>query len=236
MINVIFEGRSVGQNRSYSCKPMSASRTQSAGQNKRPHSEEPISFSEEDLESVIKPHEDLLIIGADIGDDCRVGKIMIDNGSVMDILYYNTFVKMGLKREHLQLTKEPVYDFTNTAAPVAGIINLRFSLGERKGRISRMTEFVVVEIESAFNTIIKRPSLHAFKIVPSTYHQCLRYPVNEITATVYGKQVEFRISYRKSTQLAKPSNMLVDAKEEEEPEKLQPVDSVEELTLKKGSV
>lgn len=75
------------------------------GQNKRSYPQEPISFSEEYLGSIIRPHECPLIIEVDIGDDCKVGKIMIDNSSTMDILYYSTFVKMGLKREQLRLTK-----------------------------------------------------------------------------------------------------------------------------------
>lgn len=83
MVNIIFEGELIGQNRGYSCKVMSASHTKQAS--KRPYPEYPISFSKEDLDRIIKPHEDPLVIKADIGEDCRVNKIMVDNDNVVDI-------------------------------------------------------------------------------------------------------------------------------------------------------
>lgn len=64
MINVIFEGKLVGQNRSYSHKVMSTSQTKQS--RKRTYLEEPITFSEEDLDSIIKAHEVPLIIKEDI--------------------------------------------------------------------------------------------------------------------------------------------------------------------------
>lgn len=97
MINVIFEGVSIGQNRSYSCKKMSASQSMQVG--KRPCPKEPISFFEEDLGKIFKPHEDPLVIEGVISGDCRVSKVMADNGSTVEILYYSAFLKMGYKRE-----------------------------------------------------------------------------------------------------------------------------------------
>lgn len=76
---------------------------------------------------------------------------------------------MGFKREQLTLAKEEIYDFTNTEDPVVGTINLEVSLGERKGRVSRTTYFIVVNISSPFNGILGRPIIHGFKEVPSSY-------------------------------------------------------------------
>lgn len=86
---------------------------------------------------------------------------------------------------------------------------------EREGRVSHMDECMVVEIGSVFNAINGMPKLYAFKAVPSTYH-----PANGTITTIYGKQVELRSSYRKSIQLAKPSMLHVEAKEEVELERL----------------
>lgn len=46
--------------------------------------EDPITFSEEDLDSVIEYHEDPLVIETDIDDEILLQKILIDNES----LYY----------------------------------------------------------------------------------------------------------------------------------------------------
>lgn len=74
-----------------------------------PYSKESISFFEEDLGRIINPHEDTLIIEADVSEDCRVGKVMVDNGSIMDILYYNAFLKMGYKLKREASTSKGTY-------------------------------------------------------------------------------------------------------------------------------
>lgn len=75
---------------------------------------------------------------------------MVDNGSSFIILYYDTFIRMRYKREHLTPTKEAIYDFTNTTTPVIEIINVKISLGEKHGRFNRIVQLIVVEIESYF--------------------------------------------------------------------------------------
>ena len=46
-----------------------------------------ISFSEEDLDHVMHPHEDPLVISADIGPNSTLNKVIIDGGSSVDVLY-----------------------------------------------------------------------------------------------------------------------------------------------------
>lgn len=64
-----------------------------------------------------------------------------------------------------------------------------------------MAEFVMLEINSSYNAIIGHLILHAFKEVPSTYHQCLYFPANGVISTVYRSQSESRIAYRKATKI-----------------------------------
>lgn len=99
MINIIFRGGFIGQNRSYSCKVMSTSKSKQVS--KRPSLEESISFFEENLGRIIKLHEDPLVIEVGIGEECRVSKVMVDNGRIVKIMYYSTFLKMDYKREQL---------------------------------------------------------------------------------------------------------------------------------------
>lgn len=71
---------------------------------------------------------------------------MVNNGSIVDILYYSVVIKMGYKRGQLQPPKDPIYSFTNTTTLVVGTICLQLTLGEGSGRVSCMAEFVVVGI------------------------------------------------------------------------------------------
>ena len=68
----------------------------------------PISFSQADLRQQHYPHNDPLVIRANIsknsvhfaGND--VGRILVDNGSSTDILIWQYFVKMGVTEKDLQ--------------------------------------------------------------------------------------------------------------------------------------
>lgn len=142
---------------------------------KRLHLCEGISFSEEDLDSIVNPHEDLLTIQIDIGKYLSLYKVMVDNGSSVDILYLAEFEKMDFKKEKLASAKETIYRFTNTKALVVWAIDLEVFMGKRNGRVSRTTHFIVIDINSLFNEILGI-RIHGFKAIPSSYHHCFKYP------------------------------------------------------------
>lgn len=53
---------------------------------KQQRSEKDIYFFKEDLDRVMKPHEDPLVISVDKGPDTTIGKVIVDSGSSMDVL------------------------------------------------------------------------------------------------------------------------------------------------------
>jgi hypothetical protein len=61
----------------------------------------PITFSEEDVRLQGFPHNDALVIEANIAS-WTLGKLLVDNGSSADIIFADAFDKMGLKRDLLQ--------------------------------------------------------------------------------------------------------------------------------------
>lgn len=132
-------------------------------------SEKDIYFCEEDIDKVMIPNEGPLVISTDIGLNTTISKVIIDSGSFVDVLYYDAFIKMDTRER----TLEAIYGFTNIAAPIVGVIMLKTSIGSQKGRISKATKFVVVEVESKINEILRRPFIHGIKAVPSSYHQCI---------------------------------------------------------------
>lgn len=99
--------------------------------------------------------------------------------------------------------KEHIYSFTNTTTPMAETINLRLSIGSKKGRAAHTASFVVLNLESSFNGTIGKPPIHGFNVVPS-YHQCMRYLVNREVATIYRKQLQSRQLYHRATKMMKP--------------------------------
>ena len=55
-----------------------------------------ISFDEEDLEGMIQPHDDALVVIARISG-FLVKRVMIDQGSGADVMYPDLFERLGLK-------------------------------------------------------------------------------------------------------------------------------------------
>ena len=57
-----------------------------------------IEFSEEDVQRLRHPHDDALVISIRVGD-YNTHRVLVDNGSSADILYYPTFQQMMIDRE-----------------------------------------------------------------------------------------------------------------------------------------
>ena len=59
-----------------------------------------LSFSDADKQGAIQPHDDALVVTLRIGG-YDVKKVMVDQGSVVEIMYPDLFKGMGLKPEDL---------------------------------------------------------------------------------------------------------------------------------------
>ena len=60
----------------------------------------------------------------------NIHRILVDNGSSMDILYFKAFERMGLKVNDFNLSPNPVYGFTGDSVVPLGVISLPMTLGE----------------------------------------------------------------------------------------------------------
>ena len=66
--------------------------------------------------------------------------------------------------------------------------------------------FVVLESPSAYNVILGRPWIHDMRVVPSTFHQVIRFPTAWGVKEIKGEQATSRECYR-NTLRAKPSTL-----------------------------
>ena len=60
----------------------------------------------------------------------NVHRILVVNGSSVDILYFQAFERMGLKVSDLKPSPNPVYDFMGDSVVPLGVISLPMTLGE----------------------------------------------------------------------------------------------------------
>ena len=105
----------------------------------------------------------------------NVHRILVDNGSSVDILYFQAFERMGLKVSDLKPSPNPVYDFMGDSVVPLGVISLSMILGEYPRQSCVMADFLVINQPSAFNTILGRPSLRELRAVTSIHHLLMKF-------------------------------------------------------------
>ncbi|XP_075494827.1 uncharacterized protein LOC142532404 [Primulina tabacum] len=76
-----------------------------------------------------------------------------------------------------------------------GEITLPLTLGTGDLRKTMMTVFTVVDAPSSYNIILGRPSMNEMRVVASTYHQKIKFPVRGRVGEVKGDQPSSRRCY-----------------------------------------
>ena len=72
-----------------------------------------IGFSEEDARCLHHPHDDALVVSVRVGD-YNMHRMLVDNGSSADILYYPAFQQIGINRAQLTPSNAPQVGFGGT--------------------------------------------------------------------------------------------------------------------------
>ncbi|XP_074371219.1 uncharacterized protein LOC141712248 [Apium graveolens] len=112
----------------------------------------PMTFSTEDYENVIRPHEDPLIVNPLIVQN-KIWKVLVDTGSSANILFHMTHCKMYLAREKIKPCNEaPLYAFGGHP---------------------------IYSLKSPYNAILVRAFLSTFEAVESIPHLKLKFPTEK---------------------------------------------------------
>ena len=151
-------------------------------------------FNNRDAHHVRHPHYDALVIMAMAANN-NVYRLLVDNGSSMDILYYQAFQKMGLKFSDLKPSPNPIYCFTGDSVTPLGLISIPMTLGEYPRQSCVMEDFLVIDQPSAFNVVLGNPSLRELRVITSIYHQLMKFPTPSGVGEVKGNQQEARQCY-----------------------------------------
>ncbi|XP_074324196.1 uncharacterized protein LOC141661095 [Apium graveolens] len=88
---------------------------------KHSKSELTLEFSDPDLEGFKFPQDDPLVITLIIGN-CPVMRALVDNGASVDILFHDTFIRMGYNNSQLTPSDAPIYRFNHVECKVEGAI------------------------------------------------------------------------------------------------------------------
>ncbi|KAL0417247.1 UNVERIFIED_CONTAM: hypothetical protein Slati_3556600 [Sesamum latifolium] len=120
-------------------------------------------------------HNDALVITALLAN-YEVRRIFIDSGSSADILFGDAYDQMQLGDTPLKKVNTSLYGFAGEVVHPRGLISLPLTLGTWHTRKTCILKFLVVDVPSAYNVILGRPTLNAFQTVISMYHMKIKFP------------------------------------------------------------
>lgn len=102
-------------------------------------------------------------------------RILVDNGSSTDVLFWETFVKMGIDEAKLRPSPIPLKGISGDLIQPVGAITLPVTIGRGAHTTTTMTDFLVVKAPFSYNAILGRPTLNNLKAVTSTYHFKMKF-------------------------------------------------------------
>ena len=80
--------------------PAKSCTSEQPSKKKLKYTREPITFNDDDMEGTIQPHDNALVVTAQI-NGFIVKRVLIDQGSGAEVMYLDLFRGLGLKNEDL---------------------------------------------------------------------------------------------------------------------------------------
>ncbi|XP_016648918.1 PREDICTED: uncharacterized protein LOC107880897 [Prunus mume] len=189
----------------------------------------PITFCEEEERGVILPHDDPIIIRADISN-FDVGRILVDTGSSVSVMFAEAFNELQVPSHLLDRSITPLVSFFGEVVQPIGSIHLPISIGLAPQRTTITTPFLIIDCPTAYNVILGRPAMAQMKVFISTHMLLLKFPTPHGTGTVRGDQLGARSCYAPAPVQA-GTERPEDPREESVTPQAEPVEDLELVTL-----
>ena len=109
-------------------------------------------FSDEDKIGTIQPHDDVLVITFQIGG-YDVKRVMVDQGSVAEIMYPDPYNGLNLKSEDLIPYSSSLVSFEEKLIILKGQIRLPVQTDSEVVEV----DFIIVDAYSPYTAIVARP-------------------------------------------------------------------------------
>ncbi|GLJ50598.1 hypothetical protein SUGI_1077960 [Cryptomeria japonica] len=186
-----------------------------------PHS---LTFIEVDDASVSQPHNAPLHVEAFIHKH-RIKRVLIDGGAGLNICTLSTIKQLGYSDKAVNSTNQiTIKAYDDEEHSSKGTVTLPL----RVGLVIKDVVCQVLDLDLTYNILLGRPWIHEMRAVPSTYHQCIKFPHNGVEVTVNGDPNPFIYcnNLRSQTETMIPSNReAVPSSAYIDPESLKPLTS-----------
>ncbi|XP_071912264.1 uncharacterized protein [Coffea arabica] len=111
-------------------------------------------------------------------------RVLIDNGSALNICPWNTLVKLEFQEAKLRPSGIVVRGFDGTKRESMGEVDLVLEIGPAQFQVMCQ----VMDFSSVYNVLLGRPWIHTSGAIPSSLHQMLRFVVNGQLITIFAEE------------------------------------------------
>ncbi|XP_014497027.1 uncharacterized protein LOC106758609 [Vigna radiata var. radiata] len=155
----------------------------------------PITFSDADFHAPDPEQDDPMVITVEIAR-YGVSKVLVDQGSSVNILYWKTFQQMDISEDLIVPFDEQLVGFAGEQVDTKGYLDLWTRIGTERETEEKKVRYLLVDANTSYNVLIGRPCLNSFGAIVSTPHLTMKYPTAQGTiCTVRADQKVARECY-----------------------------------------
>ena len=111
-------------------------------------------------------------------------RVLVDQGSAVEIMYPDLYNGLNMKSEDLTAYESLLISFEGRTVIPKGQIRLPIQTDLEIVEV----DFIVVDSYSLYTAIVARPWLHTLRTVSSTQHQKVKYPFEGLVKEILGNQ------------------------------------------------
>ncbi|KAK9932278.1 hypothetical protein M0R45_019524 [Rubus argutus] len=149
-------------------------------------SDNAIIFTDTDMAVSFPDHRRPLYVEAQI-NDVFVRRALVDTGSSLNIIPLYVLKAARIPQSRIVKSEMKISGFAEADEVSIGYIQLDL----RVGPIRSWTKFQVLDVNTSYHALLGRPWLNKHKLVPSTYHQCVKGRVGLKAIRIPGNQLPF---------------------------------------------
>lgn len=146
-----------------------------------------ITFNDEDIEVRHLDHRRPFYLAASI-NQIPIKRALVDTSAFVNLIPLNTLKVAKILESKILGFPMEVTGFGGRDEYTAGYIQLWL----RVGPIASLTCFHVVKIEVSYHILLGQPWLHQHRLIPSTYHQCMKGRLNGRMIWIAANQSPFK--------------------------------------------
>lgn len=146
-----------------------------------------IIWIDDDDDRVLYPHDNALVISADVASK-QFDQILVDTKSSVNVLFKSTLDEIGITSLRLENTSTSLKGFGRGKLTLFGVVKLPVRIGTSPFQKTMMLDFVVIGKDNLYQIILGRLFLRISKAVVSNHYLPLKYRVNGVMRVVKGDQ------------------------------------------------